>query len=151
MSIAIVSILVLTGLVWLANKVLPFQICPICAAVSGTWLWLTAASLFGFVPAATYQPLILLLMGGTVVGIAYQGERSFALARRWPLAWKIFVVGIGFPAAFWAAEGARPAMLAIEAVVLATLAYLFFLRQPEVIRAEDSKVRDLEEKLKNCC
>lgn len=151
MSIVIASILALACLVWLANKVLPFQICPVCAAVSGTWFWLTAASLYGLVPAATYQPFIFLLMGGTVVGVAYQGERSFALARRWPLTWKIFVVSIGFPAAFWAAEWANPAMLAIEAVVLAILAYLFFLRRPEAIRAEDSKARELEDKLKNCC
>ncbi|OHA09462.1 MAG: hypothetical protein A3B37_02045 [Candidatus Sungbacteria bacterium RIFCSPLOWO2_01_FULL_59_16] len=156
MAITIVSLLVLTGAAWLANRALPFLICPICAAVSGTWLWLCAASVFGLLPAAAYQPFILLLMGGTVVGVAYQGERSFAWAGRWPLLWKTAIISIGIPAAFWAVALASPATLALEATALAALAYFFFVRRaaeggPRGEPPMPARVKELEDKLEQCC
>ena len=162
MTIAIISILTIAGLVELVNRILflrlpprqAFRICPICAAVSGTWFWLTAAGLYGLIDPAVYQPIILLLMGGTVAGVAYQGEKSFSWVGRFPVAWKTAVVVMGIPLAFWAAAGASLKVLVLEAIVLLTLVYFFFVRRSRAREGsgpEASDMSELEKKLKDCC
>ena len=49
------------------------KICVVCAGVSLTWLTLSFLILLGLVPATDYLVLVALLLGGTVVGIVYQG------------------------------------------------------------------------------
>lgn len=145
----------ITGVVWTLNRFWPFTVCPVCAGVSGTWFLLTALALAGYADMEMVRPLVLLLMGGTVVGVAYQGERSWKRAARFPLAWKASVIGAGMPLAFWAAQHASAGVLTAEAVALVMLAYIFFVRRPEgrgsASGAERARVRSLEEKLKGCC
>ncbi len=80
MITAILSILILTCVVWVLNKKLPFQICPICAGVSLTWLWMLFGMGLGFLSVEKYQMVIAILMGGSVIGIVNKLEEK----------WKIF-------------------------------------------------------------
>ena len=41
--ITAISILVLTGLAWIAGKSLRFPVCPICVGVGATWIGMLAA------------------------------------------------------------------------------------------------------------
>ena len=77
MTIAIISIFVLTLFAWLLNKVLPIKICPICAGVSLTWLWMLLGMGYGFLSVEKYQIVIAILMGGSVVGITNKLEEKY--------------------------------------------------------------------------
>ena len=41
--IVVASMLIIAAIVWLLNRILPFTLCPVCAAVSGTWLLIQLA------------------------------------------------------------------------------------------------------------
>ena len=154
MWLMLILLLGITGAVRTLNGLLPFRICPICAGVSATWLLLSAAVLAGLIQKEVFFPLILLFMGGSVVGIAYQGEKSFSWAMRSPLLWKTIAISALMPLAFWAAQAMSVKVLVGEIMALSLLAYLFFARRPEEKKpAADGipKVRELEEKLKQCC
>jgi|SRR3989344_132169 len=145
-TIAVVSILVVTALVWLANRMLPFTVCPICAGVFLTWMWLLGAVFLGYgidpaVPA--------LLMGGSVIGITSLLEKRFRGSADALLIWKILFIPAGFVAAYGALG--RSWMLVLTggvALLLATLLYLFLRGGSET---RDDAVRDIEKKMKNCC
>lgn len=145
--IAVLSIFLITGIGWFAKKALLVEkICPICIGVSGTWLWMLIAKLLGFeidllIPA--------ILIGGSVVGIAYQ------LAKRVPeekaLALKIIIIPAGFFTAYqlvmfnWAAFG-------ISAAVIAVAVFVFFkITAPHSDGRKDKEVEELEKKMKDCC
>ena len=68
MITAILSILIITLVVWLVNKKLPIQVCPVCAGVFLTWLWMFIGMSLGKLLIANYQLPVSVLMGGTVVG-----------------------------------------------------------------------------------
>ena len=119
------------------------EICPICAVVASTWLILTALVLAGYLNSEIFLPLISLLMGGTVVGVAYQ------IGKRKPV-----VIGLGMLFAFWAVRNLSVKIFALEVAVLAVLAYFLFLKQIKktaAASAADSKAAELEEKMKQCC
>src|SRR3989344_7286156 len=63
--ITITSILGVTIVVWLANRILPFQVCPICAGVFGTWVGLLSAYFLGYPIDLVVPPPF---MGGAVGG-----------------------------------------------------------------------------------
>ena len=155
--IVITSMLAITGIVWLLNKILPFKVCPICAGISGTWLVLTAGILFDRILIDDFGLLIVLLMGGTVVGIAYQGEQTILWATSHPLTWKVIVIGTGFSLAYLAFLTISLTTLVIEIIFMAALTYIFFIKPSIKIKyqikntAEPSLIRKLEEKLKKCC
>lgn len=152
--IVVISVLVITGLAWLANRFLPFQICPICAGVSLTWLLLLIGVLTNQLLIANYQLLITMLMGGTVVGIAFQGEKRFRWAAESIFRFKVPVVIIGFLLVYWAVNNISWLGLGIEVIVLGILIYLFFIQSGRVeqfSQGESPKVRELEEKMKDCC
>ena len=69
MIIAIISILLITLAVWGINKKLPIQICPICAGVTLTWLWMFLGMWFGFISVSRYEFLTAVLMGASIGGI----------------------------------------------------------------------------------
>ena len=142
---SVVSILGLAGFVWLANKIWPFQICPICAGVAGTWLWLLAANFLGYeidliIPA--------LLMGGSVVGIAYQIEKRLPPSRS-PLLLKTLFIPAGFIAAYAVLTWHWPALL-FSLLFLLLISFIFLYPQKNRnVRKE--AVEELEDKMKNCC
>ncbi len=153
--ITVSSILIITAVVAALNRFLPFPLCPICSGVSATWLFLTAFVIAGFLEREAFMPLVLLLMGGTVVGISYQGERALLWARENPLLWKTLVIIAGMPAAFWAASRPNAGLLAAEAMILGALAYIFFLAGGSSALAGPEKksvrIDELEKKMKDCC
>jgi len=154
--IATISILAITTIVWLLNKILPFKVCPVCAGVSGTWFLLLVGILSDVLPVASYQLLVSILMGGTVVGIAYQGEKRFKGVEENIFRFKAPVVVLGFLLVYLALNNLSWVGLAVEAVILAALVYLFFIsprgkKEINIHERSSGVVEDLEEKMKNCC
>jgi hypothetical protein len=145
--ITVASILGITALVWLANKVLPFKVCPICAGVFLTWLWLLGAYFFGYeinlaVPA--------LLMGGTVVGIAHQQEKRFRnISAERLLLWKALFIPAGFVAAYSVLSGEWTALL-FAAVFLALVSFWFY-GSGEKSAPRKETAEEIEKRMKDCC
>jgi hypothetical protein len=148
--IAVLSIFALTGVVWLANRFLGFRVCPICAGVSLTWAWLLTGYLLDFIVDPV---LIAALMGGSVVGIAYQLEKrpSFAKASEGKaLLWKTLFMPAGFALVYFVLTRSwLPAMGAT--IVLAAIAVAFLTKRATTSKTEPSAVAELEEKMKKCC
>jgi hypothetical protein len=147
LTITITSILAITLVVWLANRILPFTICPICAGVFLTWIGLVSAHLLGYqidlvIPA--------LLMGGSVVGIAYQLEKKFrGYSAGALLLWKVFFMPIGFVAAYGVLK--RLWVVSVPALVALLLVSLLFLSAHRVPGARENTTDEIEKKMKDCC
>ncbi|RJQ13465.1 hypothetical protein C4553_03735 [Candidatus Parcubacteria bacterium] len=151
------SILIITFIVWLTNKATAFKICPVCAGVSGTWVLLTAGSLLGIVGKNEFSLLTALLMGGTVVGIAYQSEKSWHWANSNPLLWKILFILPGIILTYILLLNMGWKALILEIALLAVALYLIFIRPTTLINKELNaskdlqRIEELKKKLKNCC
>ncbi|MBI4160397.1 MAG: hypothetical protein HY506_00625 [Candidatus Yanofskybacteria bacterium] len=144
-------ILIITLAFVFLNKFFGKQICPICAGVSGTWLILTAGIVFGYI-SADYKLPIAMLMGGTVVGVAFQGEKKISWAKTNILSWKAPVIIIGMPVAYLLFVKMSTFTIAIEAVVLVAITYLFFFRSVSERGYQDSeKIKEIEKKMEDCC
>lgn len=143
-TLSTISILSLAGLVWLISKHWHLTICPICAGVSGTWVWLLAAVWLGF----PINPLVpATLLGGTVVGLSYQFEQRLPVSSA--LLWKTLSIPAGMAAAGsllsaqWWLFGGASALWFLVAVA--------FLRPRQHGARGASATNDLREKLKRCC
>ena len=148
MNIAIVtvaSILAIAGVAWAASRLLRIRLCPICTGVAGTWLWMIVARHSGFAVDAV---MLSALLGGSVVGIAYQIERRLASGPS-PLLWKTLFILAGFAAAYGLAV-AHWALLAMALLVLFLLT-AYFLLSRGTSKTSSSAVQELESKMKNCC
>lgn len=147
--IAIVSVFILTGAVRLVGKMLEWRICAICAGVSLTWLWLLAARWLGY----SIDPIVpAVLMGGSVVGAAYQLENKLP-PRRSPLLWKTLFIPAGFMAVLYLLSGQWVGLvLAILALVVATVSFFYpdDNRGPGEDRS-NKEVSELERKMDQCC
>lgn len=147
-TITTISILAITGFVWLLNRILPLKICPICAGVSGTWLWMLAATFLGYeidllIPA--------MLMGGSVVGIAYQIEKRLP-PNRSPLLWKTLFIPAGFVAVYSVLSSWW--IVFIAATTFLVILALRFTEQTKNIATptgQNRAVEELKKKMKNCC
>ena len=115
------------------------KICPICAAVSGTWLLLQVLILAGYLNAEIFMPAVLLLMGGTVVGVAGRFQKQ-----------KPLIIGIGMILAFLIARNLSFTILVLEIITLVVIGYFLFLK-PETESREKRPESKLEKKLKDCC
>jgi hypothetical protein len=141
----IASISALAALAWAAGRLLRIPLCPICTGVAGTWLWMLVARHFGI---AVDAAMLSTLLGGSVVGIAYQLEKRLAGARS-ALLWKTLFIPVGFAAAYGLAL-AQWALLAAALVVLLLLT-AYFLWPRGSATTSSMAVKDLESKMKNCC
>ena len=151
MITAILLVLVITLIAVALNKLLPFKICPICAGISGSWLILTAGILLARWSGGYMLP-IAMLMGGTVVGIAFQGEAKFNWAKKGIYMWKAPVIILGMPVAYWLFQNMSLTTLAVEILILSVLIYFFFIRSSHAGKNIDGHhVVELEDKMKNCC
>src|SRR3989344_8334509 len=126
MITAIILVVVITLIFSVLNKWLPFKICPICAGVSGSWLLLTAGIVLGRW-SGDYKLPIAMLMGGTVVGIAFQGEAKLDWAKKGIYVWKVPVIILGMPIAYWLFKNMSPWTLAVEVMFLSFLVYYLFV------------------------
>ncbi|OHA64772.1 MAG: hypothetical protein A2667_00740 [Candidatus Wildermuthbacteria bacterium RIFCSPHIGHO2_01_FULL_47_27] len=154
--IFILSVLAITVLVWLANKILPFKICPICVGVSGTWVWILAGISSGLLNVENWRMIVAMAMGAAVVGIAYQGEKRFDWAKQSIFRFRVPVIVVGFPLAYWVINNIDWVSLAAALAVLAPVFYFYFVvsagqRSGSGTTAGGGKVAELVEKLKNCC
>jgi len=115
------------------------KICLICTVISAIWLSLSAGIAWGFLSSA-YLTAVALLMGGTVVGIAYQADRKF----------KLFIILLGMPLAYLFVANLNRLIVVIEFVIIILIAYLLFVKS---FGTEDntSLSKRIEEKLKHCC
>jgi len=143
--ITTLSILAITGFAWLAGKFLPFPVCPICIGVAGTWLWMLGARLAGFAPDPS---MLAILLGGSVVGIAYQLEKHLPGGRS-PLLWKTLFLPMGFMAAYGLAV-AHWSLLAMAVAALLLLATVFFVPRRHSEKSS-AAVEKLERDMKKCC
>lgn len=93
-------------------------------------------------------------MAGTVVGIAYQGEKRFVWAEKNIFFFKVPVIILGFVLVYLAVNNFSWLGLAVEILILLSLINIFFI-QPSSKKAalpeKSSPVSELEEKMKNCC
>ncbi|OGG71248.1 hypothetical protein A3F27_00075 [Candidatus Kaiserbacteria bacterium RIFCSPHIGHO2_12_FULL_53_13] len=145
-TITVISVLIVSGAAWLASRILPFKVCPICAGVFLTWTGLVAAHLLGYqinlvVPA--------LLMGGSVVGIAYQLEKKFRGSAGTLLLWKTFFIPAGFAAAYsLLAQLWTALILTTFFLFLITLLFLSSGGRPG---AREETVGNIEKNMEDCC
>ncbi|MCL5795126.1 MAG: hypothetical protein M1338_02110 [Patescibacteria group bacterium] len=147
--ITVISIFTLSFLVWLANRFLPFKICPICAGVSGTWIWLIIGYFLGYqinliIPA--------ILMGGSVVGLAYQLEKKLpAESTSWheSLLWKTLFI----PAGFVLTYSILTKEWLISSVVIVFLLGISFLFLSSSSKSDSNKeiIKKLKQKMDKCC
>ena len=144
--ITIVSILGITGVAALLRVKTPLRLCPICAGVSGTWAWMLVARAVGY----AIDPLIIgILMGGSVVGAAYQLEKRLPSGRS-PLLWKtIFIPGGMF--AVYELLSSRWVVFFAALGVMLILTFVFLRPRRGHGGKEGERVQDLEEKMKKCC
>lgn len=147
-----VGLIILFALLALAVKrmVLP-SLCPICLGVSLTWLTLTALMLSGLLLTTFYLLPTAVLIGGTVVGVVYQGEKKFKAMKGFTP--KLVVLLGGFILAYLFLENLSWSTLAAATTILIPLAYLFFLRPPRIgtTGASSKAVEELEDKMEDCC
>ena len=148
MIIASASILVITFSLWLLNKWWSVKICPVCAGVLLTWLWLLAWLWRGQLLAVDYQLPIAILAGGTVVGLMSKLEP--VVKAKYVLLWKTLFVTSGFVAVY-SLVVAGWVMFSVG-VVLAGIGTLVFNRSTaETGNQESEQTKALQEKMKRCC
>ena len=143
--ITTVSILAITGFTWLATRTLPFRVCPICVGVAGTWLWMLGVRFAGFAPDAS---MLAILLGGSVVGIAYQLEKHLPQGRS-PLLWKTLFLPMGFVAAYGVAAPHWSLLAMAVAALLLLMAAFFAPRRHS--EKNSAAVEKLERDMKKCC
>lgn len=139
------SVWAIAGLVWVARKRLPFEVCPICLGVAGTWLWMAALRYAGL---AVDSAMLAVLLGGSAVGIAYTLEKRLPPSRS-PVVWKALSIPAGFVAAYGVARPDRLALwIGVAGLALLTLAFLPPRRTPS---ANSEAVESIKEQMKRCC
>ena len=149
--IALILVAVITAGVKSVSRFLPFSPCPLCIGVSGTWVLLSFAILAGFLPRDIYLDVITLLMGGTVVGIAYQAEKKFGWQGEKSFWFRFAIIAVGFYAAHVAVGSLSWPVFVFELAVLSALAYLFFVRRDASAGPHSPEAEKLEKELENCC
>lgn len=82
MITAILSILVFALLVRVFNKIFTLKVCPICAGVTLTWLWMLFGMWFGFLSVPGYELITAILMGASIGGIVTELKKLFPKFRR---------------------------------------------------------------------
>jgi ABC-type proline/glycine betaine transport system permease subunit len=142
---ATVSILAISGVAWAAKKRLRAPVCPICLGVGGTWLWMVIGRSLGY---AVDSSMLAILLGGSVVGIAYQVERRLPQGRS-PLLWKTLFTPAGFVAAYALVEP-HWILFAVTSAALVLLS-VFFLVPPAAREEQSETVEDLKKKMQQCC
>jgi len=147
MIIAIISILIITSIVWLIKSKLKFKICPICVGVALTWLWMFIGMLSGKLSIITYQLPTALLMGGTVVGSMFKLEQF--IKPKFLLFWKMVYVIFGFLAMYNLLIG-NWVVFVIGIIIIVVITFVFKIYGKEK-KQNSEKSKQLEKMMENCC
>lgn len=168
MIIAAILITIITILVAILNRSWKWQVCPICAGVSATWLLMTIAVLAGWL-SSDYKLPIAMLMGATVVGVAFQGSPSTTLdnpkvvlgkekfERRSNLwFWKAPVIILGMLLAYWLFRNMSWWAVVIEVAILIVLLRAFFFKDwtaPKIKspNRDSLQVGQIKKQMEKCC
>ena len=142
--LVISSILAVTCFVWILNRFLPYKVCAICAGVSGTWLAMLGARFFGY---SVDPAMLAMLLGGSVVGSAYQLEKKIGAEEK-KLLWKILFIPAGFVTSYGVVYEKWYAVFG-ALVFLVLVAYVFLKASGK--QEANKTVKELEEKMKQCC
>ena len=145
--IVIIPILIITFATWLLRKYLSLKICPICAGVVLTWLWLLMGIKLNLLPT-NYYLLTAIMMGGTVVGAMSKLEQF--IKPNLILIWKTAFVIFSFSVAYGLIN-TDLAMFAIGAILAVVVTFVLKTRGVEPEKQESEQVKKLKEKMKNCC
>lgn len=125
-------------------KIFNIRVCPICVAVAITWISMLVLRFLGY-PISI--PALALLIGGSVVGIAYQLEERLP-DRRFALVFKMLFIPVGFIAGYAVVEE-KWLLAGIVSGALALVAGYILFASP---RGADLEMRnELEKKLDDCC
>jgi hypothetical protein len=142
---ALLSVWLLAALAWIARRRLRVSVCPICAGVAGTWAWMLVGRHFGVSVDTAMLPL---LMAGSVVGIAYQLERSLPVGRSGAL-WKSVAIPLGLATAY-ALEQSLWGLLVPMLAALVAASAVFFRPGSQSARSSET-VEELKRQMKQCC
>jgi len=148
--ITVTSIILIALVAYAANRILSFKtfkICPLCAGVSGTWLWMLAVSALGYWPLEEYQLMLAAMMGGSVVGIAYQIEKR--MPESFGMFHKLTQVVLGFIGIYFLVQ-LRWLEVAIFIVLGAVPAAIAWFAAKKIHR-DSPKVAALEKEMNKCC
>lgn len=148
-AIANSSILILTALAYLVRKSAAPWLCPLCAGVAGTWMWLLGAYFAGF---AVDLRIPAILLGGSVVGLAGQWEKMLAnKSGTYLLVGKTLFVMAGF-ATVWFVTTQTWSAVAIGLVALGVITLLPWVGMSvQGTTGRPGRVERLKEQMKSCC
>jgi len=98
-------------------------------------------------------------MGGTVVGIAYLGEKKCHWAAQHQFLWKTIIIAGGMTIAYLFIINLNKFIVIVELLILLKIAYLFFLKQSRrYVGTGGSKnlpvqtgTSEIEEQMGQCC
>lgn len=144
-TVVVISILALAGLVWLIRKFFKLKICPICAGVFLTWLWLLIGLKLGWLDTSRYQLVAAILMGGTVVGLMTKLEPLMNTGA--VLFWKTIFVSLGFLVVYGLIIS-NWLLFAVSAGLAVIATFIFKARKNQI---QPKEANELEKKMKNCC
>lgn len=153
LGITVISILLVTAVVAVINRVLQKRAvvhpCAICAGVSVTWAWMLVVAflnmrVFGY---AIDPVMLAMLLGGSVVGIAFQVQQYLRVSYVMP--WKVIAVVSGFVAVYSLIYGVW--MLFFIGIGVYAAVGFMFVALSRASKGRDGHADELEEKMKSCC
>lgn len=149
MVITILSIAIITFIVWTIKTKYKLEICPICAGVFLTWLWLIVGMKLNLLSTTNYELLAGILMGGTVVGLMTKLEKHIKL--QFVLWWKTIFVLSGFTVVY-SLLSSQWIFFTIALGVMSICTFICTIKkETEPSQLESTELKKAEEKMKNCC
>ncbi|GEM_PF-6526300 len=133
MSYLLISILILTFVLYFVRKASDLSICPICMATVLTWGFSFLALAFNFL---NISPVLIALLMAISLGAFIEKYGS-----RFGLVWKTVLIVIGFPAVYLVTQGA------FLKAVLSALALLLFTTMFFILKKE----KKINDKFEGCC
>lgn len=145
---SVISIFIIATIAWFIGKLTPIKICPICAGVAGTWLWFLGGIFAGFLPIAIYQLPTAILMGGSVVGIAYQIEKKIP-SQKSSILFKVLFIPTGF-VVMYSLLLSRWIVFVPAFLLLVILSAVFAKSSKETIETSNN-IEEIKKNMENCC
>ncbi len=155
--IFLTSIILITFGAWLMGRMGWAKICPICAGVLITWVWILVGIYAGILEGDNWLRLVTMAMGGSVVGFAYFMEKRMLARRsigeggppgRSAVLWKAIFIPTGFLGVYGVLSGLW--LLVLGAAVAGIWAFVHFM-SPPVSNGSRGKAASIKKSLKDCC